>query len=341
MSYEIEQKPAPKQSWFTPEESNNYYKTRYSREGITIHWWGGNEQESAHDAIVAYFLRQGELRVKSTNFVVSDAKVTQMVDPDMVAWCSQGGNPTTVSIEFEPNLSDEGYKRGAWLIATLEKKYGRKLNLYPHSKWVATSCPGSIDIARLRREADAITGGTLPAPTPVQPAPTPPPSAGAQTVRLPSNVATWAAYRVGSAYRKGTTDQVGTLLPSKFGGLTYRVVENRGNVVVIDTEAFGRVAIWVQGTEAVISSGSTSAAPVPPSSTGTVTFPAHVDSWAVYKVDSSYVKGSVDQVGTIRPAMFGGLTYRIIERRPNVVVIDTQNFGRVAAWVSGTDAAIS
>jgi hypothetical protein len=159
-----------------------------------------------------------------------------------------------------------------------------------------------------------------------------------QTVTLPASVQTWAAYRVGSAYRKGTSDQVGTLLPSKFGGLTYRVIDNRGNVVVVDTQSFGRVAIWVQGTSAVLGGGQ---APSSPAAGGnTVTFPRHVESWAVYKVDSGYRKGTNDQVGTLRPAKFGGLTYPIVERRDNVVVIDTQNFGRVAAWVKDTDAVL-
>jgi hypothetical protein len=42
---------------------------------------------------------------------------------------------------------------------------------------------------------------------------------------------------------------VGLILPAKYGGLTYPIVENRGNVVVIDTQSFGRVAAWIQGTE--------------------------------------------------------------------------------------------
>ena len=342
MSYKIDEvKPAPKNSWFTPDESRRYYAAGYSREGITGHWWGGNEQETSHDAIVNYFLKQGAAGVKSVNFVVSDAKITQMVDPDNVAWCSNAGNPTTISIEFEPGLSDEGYRRGGWLIASLEKKYGRKLNLYKHSKWVATACPGWIDLNRLRQEADKAAGGAIPATPAPKPIPAPAaPSAGAQTVHLPSSVQTWAAYRVGSAYRKGTSDQVGTLLPSKFGGLTYPVVENRGNVVVVDTQSFGRVAIWVQNTEAIVRSAATYAQPVTPTATGTVTFPSTVPTWAVYKPGSQYRKGTSDQVGTILPAKFGGLTYPIVRREGGVVIIDTQAFGRVAAWVHGTEAVI-
>jgi hypothetical protein len=34
--------------------------------------------------------------------------------------------------------------------------------------------------------------------------------------------------------------------------LTYPIVQNLGNVVVIDTQNFGRVAAWVKDTEAII-----------------------------------------------------------------------------------------
>jgi hypothetical protein len=339
-AYDIEIKLAPKQSWFTPTESNNYYAARYAREGGTIHWWSGNgEGADQHDNIVNYFLKQGAAGVKSVNYVVSDTKITMMVDPDNVAWCSQGGNPTTISIEHQPTLSAEGYKRSGWLIASLEKKYGHKLNLYPHSKWFATSCPGTIDLARIRREADAASAASLPSAPAPAPTPTPTPAASNQTVYLPASAATWRVYRVGSSYRPNTSDQVGLLLPAKYGGLTYSIVQNLGNVVVIDTQAFGRVAIWVQGTEARVTSAAVSAQPAS-ARTGTVTFPASVLSWRVYKVGSGYRPNSSDQVGVILPANYGGLTYPIVQNLGNVVVIDTQSYGRVAAWVAGTEAII-
>lgn len=74
------------------------------------------------------------------------------------------------------------------------------------------------------------------------------------TVHLPKTASTWAAYRLGSACRKGTPDQVGTLLPAYFGGLTYPILgwENNGAAVVIQTQAFGKVKVWVRGTEAIL-----------------------------------------------------------------------------------------
>jgi hypothetical protein len=88
------------------------------------------------------------------NYVLSDNKITKMVEPDNVAWTSQNGNATTISIEHQPTLGDEGYRKSGWLVCELEKKYGRRLTLYPHKHWFNTACPGTIDLNRIRAEAD-------------------------------------------------------------------------------------------------------------------------------------------------------------------------------------------
>lgn len=166
--YPIEQRIASKNGWHTPQEAQAYYG-RYSREGITIHWWGDGSGASNHDNIVNYFLNQAAAGNKSVNYVVSDNKITLVVSPDNVAWCSHSGNPTTISIEHQPTLGAEGYKRSGWLVWRLEQRYGRRLNLYPHSKWFATQCPGSIDINRIRAEADKWASGGYNPPVVVTP----------------------------------------------------------------------------------------------------------------------------------------------------------------------------
>lgn len=224
--YPIQIRLASKNSWFTPQESNNYYSTRYAREGITVHWWGDGTGADNHDNIVNYFLGQGEAGNKSVNYVLSDNKITLMVSPDNVAWCSQSGNPTTISIEFQPTLGAEGYKKGGWLIDQLEQRYSRTLNLYPHSKWFQTSCPGTLDINRLRAEANKWrSGGYNPAPAPADtPKPTPEvkvppaPTVGITYSVLPApitykvnkdtdlwnfNTATWAGFKSIKKLAKG------------------------------------------------------------------------------------------------------------------------------------------
>jgi hypothetical protein len=70
-------------------------------------------------------------------------------------------------------------------------------------------------------------------------------------VHLPKHVKTWALYHIGTALRKGTTDQKATICPAEFGGLTYPIVAWVGDYgVVIDTQMFGRGVIWVKGTDA-------------------------------------------------------------------------------------------
>ena len=167
MGYTIETKICSKNGWFTPTEAKNYYG-RYSRDGVTVHWWGGGEGADKHDALVNYFLSQAQQGNKSVNYVVSDKKITKMVEPDNVAWASQGGNPTTVSIEFQPTLTAEGYKKGGWLIWQLELRYKKGLKLYKHSNWVATACPGTINLTKLRAEADKWRAGGY-NPVPPQP----------------------------------------------------------------------------------------------------------------------------------------------------------------------------
>jgi hypothetical protein len=82
----------------------------------------------------------------------------------------------------------------------------------------------------------------------------PAPAPARFTVFLPADVQSWRLYRVGSGLRPNTTDQIATLAPSQFGGLTYKIEAWVGDyAVVIQTQMFGRGVIWVKGTEARIS----------------------------------------------------------------------------------------
>jgi hypothetical protein len=97
---------------------------------------------------------------------------------------------------------------------------------------------------------------STPAQTPVVPS--------GDHVFLPASISSWAIYTVGSQLRKGTADQVGTLSPARFGGLTYKIQSWIGNyAVVINTQDFGQVALWVKDTVAQFTS-SAPAAPAPP-----------------------------------------------------------------------------
>ncbi len=169
--YEIELKPCSKNGWFTPQESRNYYG-KYARDGITVHWWGDGTGADNHDNIVNYLNGKGAAGVGPTaNYVLSDNKITCCVDPDNVAWTSAGGNATTIGVETQPTLGDEGYKKWGWLVWRLEQRYGKRLALYPHNYWQQTQCPGTLSLDRIRQEADKWARGEYnPAPSPA-PAP--------------------------------------------------------------------------------------------------------------------------------------------------------------------------
>lgn len=177
MSYPIEVKLASKNGWFTPQESINYYG-KYNRHGITWHWWGDGTGASNHDNIVNYLLGNAERGQSSVNYVLSDRKITMSVNPDNVAWTSQGGNPVTVSVELQPTLGAEGYKKAGWLASELAARYGGDRAYYPHRYWNSTQCPGTISLDRIRQEEDKWQRGAYnPSPTPnPTPAPTPIPT---------------------------------------------------------------------------------------------------------------------------------------------------------------------
>lgn len=175
-SYPVEIHEVSKAGWFTPAEARSYYG-RYDRSGITVHWWGDGTGASNHDNIVNYMAAQAQAGNKSVNYVLSDNKITLCVSPDNVAWASQSGNPTTISVETQPTLGAEGYKKWGWLVDQLEQRYGRSLPLYKHSYWFSTACPGTIDLDRIRAEANLWKSGAYdPKPPVVVPPPAPVPS---------------------------------------------------------------------------------------------------------------------------------------------------------------------
>lgn len=179
MAYNIEIRLASKSGWHTPAEAERYYWDKlkiahYSRDGITWHWWNTPSavKDSDHDNICNYILGKASRGTGSVNYVLSNNKITLLVNPDNVAWASQAGNPTTVSVELSPHLNAEGYKKAGWLFNELEGRYGRTLKHYKHSEWFGTQCPGTISITKIKAEAKKWKDGAY-NPKPVPPKPKP------------------------------------------------------------------------------------------------------------------------------------------------------------------------
>lgn len=178
--YQIEIRLASKNGYHTPAEAKAFYK-KYSRSGLTVHWWNTPDKvkDSDHDNICNYILGKAQRGTGSVNYVLSNNKITLLVNPDNVAWASQNGNPTTVSCEFSPHLNDEGYKKAGWLINELfnpvNGRYRISPRLWKHSDWFGTQCPGTLDLNRMLAETNKwSTGSYNPKPTPPKPVPVPP-----------------------------------------------------------------------------------------------------------------------------------------------------------------------
>lgn len=176
--YDIEIRLASNKGFHTPAQARAYYG-KYSRDGLTVHWWNTPDRvkDSDHDSIVNYILGKAAKGTGSVNYVLSNRKITLLVNPDNVAWASQAGNPTTVSVEFSPHLNTEGYKKAGWLINELfnpkNGRYRKSPRLWKHSDFFPTQCPGSLDLNRMLSEAQKwATGAYNPKPVPE---PTPPP----------------------------------------------------------------------------------------------------------------------------------------------------------------------
>lgn len=88
-------------------------------------------------------------------------------------------------------------------------------------------------------------------PGSVAPAP-PTPAPSGKTITLPATTGPWHAYPVGGPYNPNTPG-LPLLWPSKFGGLTYAIVNNRGNgIYTINTQDFGQRDLWTNGSTVVI-----------------------------------------------------------------------------------------
>ena len=161
-------------------------------------------------------------------------------------------------------------------------------------------------------------------------------------LNLKPHVDSWSIYTIEGPYV--TDRRIGTLAPSQFGGLSYQVLEDKGgSVYTIQTESFGKVAIWAGDSDSSFTASPlyTSGATLPSGSTGKyVNLKPHVESWSIYHINGPYVPAS--RLGTLAPSQFGGLSYAIIESKGNhIYIIQTESFGQVAIWAGDSDSTFT
>jgi N-acetylmuramoyl-L-alanine amidase len=109
--------------------------------GGTVHWWGAYGQN--FDDVVKY-LASNNARGSSAHFVLQEDRVACIVTPDDAAWHAGNaeGNAITIGIECRPEMTPGDLETLGSLLRFLETIYG-SLNIYIHSNWANTACPGT------------------------------------------------------------------------------------------------------------------------------------------------------------------------------------------------------
>lgn len=322
--------------------SPNYWAGRTQRvTKLLQHWTVGSRE--ATDATFANPANQ-----VSAGYCIDDYLIHQYVRDEDTAWHARQANPFSIGIEHVAGpgrpATDATYETSIKLNAHLCKKF----NLNPddaieyHKKYVATQC-SELDLNRIKAGVKAILSGQpIPVPVVIDKPSLPQPEANkgtGGTISLPASATQWRVYKESGPWTIG--NEVGYLNPSLFGGLTYEIVGNpTANVYTIQTRDFGRVAIYA-GAEtgarvAATSQGITHGS----GASKTLRLPA-APSWRVYREGGPWTVGN--EIGYLAPALFGGLAYAVLAQpAPNVAVIQTRDFGRVAVYTGPeTGATIS
>ena len=152
----------------------------------------------------------------------------------------------------------------------------------------------------------------------------------------------WSVYAISGPYIPEY--RVGELAPAQYGGLSYQVLEDiGGNVYVIQTESFGKVAIWAGDSDSSFTASPvyTNGSSAPTGGTGLyLNLSPSVPSWSIYHPNGPYLTNS--RIGTLAPVTYGGLSYEILEKLDgDIYIIQTESFGKVAIWAGDSDSTFT
>lgn len=141
-------------------------------------------------------------------------------------------------------VCDSASATGYTIVQQNAPNYGESVNdsSYP---WLLQPCLGWLRSVQ-------VTAANITAPAAI---PTPPQSSinVGKILILPKSINSWNVYNVDGPY--DLPHAIHVLDPAASGGLNFKILADKGNgVYVINTPAFGDVAIWTQGTVATISS---------------------------------------------------------------------------------------
>lgn len=157
-------------------------------------------------------------------------------------------------------------------------------------------------------------------------------------LNLSPSAPSWRVYPLNKPAVVG--NEVGSLAPAKYGGLSYLVIANPStDVYTIETSTWGKVNIYAPANDRQCSfttspayGGNSSVPSKPPAPNPTggqyLNLSPSVASWRVYPLNKPAVIGN--EVGSLAPSTYGGLSYAI-KGRPttDVYTITTSVWGNV------------
>lgn len=133
-------------------------------------------------------------------------------------------------------ICDSADSKGYVLLQQNAPAFGQAVNLTRYD-WKFRPCLGWY-----------IPTGQMPTP---QPVPT------EHTIFLPPTTGPWHLYNDDGPYVPSAVKVVNgkpaMIVPSEFGGITYTIVQDKGNgIYIVNTQMFGQGALWTKGSDVVI-----------------------------------------------------------------------------------------
>ena len=120
-------------------------------------------------------------------------------------------------------------------------------------------------------------------------------------LNLHPHMQSWAIYNENGPYT--TNYKIGDLSPAQYGGLSYMILDEKGgDIYIIQTESFGRCAIWAPidndsniTYERSYSNGDNNGSgggSLIPGTGKYLNLHPHMQSWAVYNENGPYTTGT-------------------------------------------------
>lgn len=113
---------------------------------IVIHWWGDPTSNISRQSVVNTMTKDNGL---SVHYIVDNSGVYQVVPENRRAQHAGPQGNDGLGIECDPNGGEAMYDHLRLLVANMRVRHGQGLPLKKHSDFMATQCPGTIDLLKI------------------------------------------------------------------------------------------------------------------------------------------------------------------------------------------------